>query len=106
MYPYPKETEVMIVVCKGSSFTMASASHERTKTHYLVDNQVPIIWYFCQSTVVGQGEVVRKALLKHTAENRQVKSARILWIPSSGIASQMNIRRDILEVSDCIQKCK
>jgi len=106
VYPYPKKEIVRLVIADISGKAMGKADHERNNTQYLTDRQVPLVWYFTQSTVAGQGEIIRGILEDHTCHNPELKKVEILWIPKSGVPGLMNIRRDILEVSDTIQRCK
>jgi len=106
VYPYPRKTEVNIVLADLSAIPMATATPERNNPNFYTDQDVPILWYATQCTVADQGKVLLDVIIPHAYGEMNKRTLRIIWIPKSGVVGQQEFDRDVMEVADSIQKAK
>jgi len=102
VHPYPRKTEINIVLMDASSITMATSAAERTNLNYYKDQDVPILWYVTQCTILDQGKLLVNNILPQ-AYNDGMRSIRIVWIPKSGVVGLQEYNVDVIEVADQIQ---
>jgi len=61
-----------------SGKAIGKTDHERTNFQYLTNRQMPLVWYFTQSTVASQGELIRSILEDYTCHNPELKKVEYL----------------------------
>jgi len=106
-YPYPvKKGVVNLVIGDTVIAPLACAQQEQTRSRYYSNAQVPILWYMTSNSIAAQGQILLDVALKHAAEELDGKLVKVIWIPLSGIISDIQFNRDVLEILDTTQKAK
>jgi len=79
---------------------MATVDPEKNNMEYITDADCPIVWYFMDTDISGQGQVIQDAI-DEMQESFAGKKIRMIWQPINGKKTVVTFyKRDILEVAN------
>jgi len=103
-FPYTSKEVVNLVVTDIDGIAMATAQPEKNNDN-ITDDDVPILWYFTDTRICNQRQIILDAITEIQESMGDVK-INIIWQPINGKKFETFYKRDVTKVADTLMKIK